>query len=240
MPFRANLFGDYMVEIQYFGHSFFKVGFPKRNVLIDPFISCNQNHDFKRLIDCVVSAKNLKDIALILITHEHFDHFDKNAIEEIVAKENCGVVAHDNILQDLNIERRFKFPIKMNQEITLKNMNITALPAHHPKAFYPLGFLLSFNGFNVFHAGDTELLNSFSDIKADVAILPIGGTYTMDCVDAVRAVKIMKPNYVIPMHYDTFEGIEQDPKEFKQRIEKSVLKTKPIILKPGQKVKIKA
>jgi L-ascorbate metabolism protein UlaG (beta-lactamase superfamily) len=127
----------------------------------------------------------------------------------------------------------------MNQEITLRNLQIKALPAHHPNSFYPLGFLISYKGQSVYHAGDTALINSISEIDADVALLPIGGTYTMDCVDAIRAVKTMKPKYAIPMHFDTFKMIQQDPKEFKQKIEKSVFKTKPVILKPGQKIRIK-
>ena len=229
-----------MVEIRYFGHSSFNVSFPQRKVLIDPFFDCPRDKPgFERLVNCAVSSKDVKDIALILVTHEHFDHFDKKAIEDIVSRDNCMVVSHDNVLQELNIPARFKFPIKMNQEITLRNMQIKALPAHHPNSFYPLSFLISYQGKSVFHAGDTDLLNSFSEIKPDVAILPIGGTYTMDCVDAIRVVKTMKPKYAIPMHFDTFKEICQDPNEFKQKIEKSVLKTKPVILKPGQKVKLK-
>ena len=59
----------------------------------------------------------------------------------------------------------------------------------------------------------------------------------MDCVDAVRAVKTLKPDVAIPMHYNTFDNIKQDPAEFKQKIEKSLVKTKAIVLKPGQKYK---
>lgn len=229
-----------MVELQYFGHSFFKVGFPKRNILVDPFVeSSNKSDDFKRLVECAATKKDLSDIAVILVTHEHFDHFDKPTIESIVARENCCVVAHDHILQELSIPSRFKFPIKMNQEITLRNLVIKAMPAHHPNAFYPLGFLLGCENQSVFHAGDTDLIDDFSEIRADIALFPIGGTFTMDCVDAVRAVKTMKPKYVVPMHFNTFKMIQQDPNEFKQKIEKSVLKTKALVLKPGQKVKIR-
>lgn len=229
-----------MIDLQYFGHSFFKIGFSRRNILVDPFFgSSGDRPGFERMVDCSASPKDVKDIALILISHEHFDHFDKPAIEAIVARENCCVVAHAHLLQELNIPERFKFPITMNQEITLRNLQIKALPAHHPNSFYPLGFLISYKGQSVYHAGDTALINSISDITADVALLPIGGTYTMDCVDAIRAVKTMKPKYAIPMHFDTFKMIQQDPKEFKQKIEKSVFKTKPVILKPGQKVRIK-
>ncbi len=241
MPFPAELFwgSGYLVKIQFFGHSFFKVGFSKGNVLIDPFVGESKNSDVERKVKCAATKKDLRNIALILVTHEHFDHFDKQVIEELVARDNCCVVSYDNVLQDLNIANRFKFPLKMNQKVTLRNIDVTALPAHHPNSFYPLGFLISAGNESVYHAGDTALLNSFSEIKADVAILPIGGTYTMDVVDAVRAVKTMKPKYAIPMHYDTFDSIKQDPREFTQRIEKSVLKTKPLVMKPGQKVNLK-
>ena len=229
-----------MVNVQYFGHSFFKLGFPGRNVLIDPFVkSTCSTPDFKRLVKCGATAKDLRDIAMILVTHEHFDHFDKALIENIVNRDNCCVVAHDHILQELSIPQRVQVPIRMNQDISLRNTVIHALPAHHPTAFYPLSFLVSTDTGSVFHAGDTTLINSLSQVKADVALLPIGGTYTMDCVDAVRVVKTMKPKYAIPMHFNTFGMIQQDPNEFKQRIEKSVLKTKAIVLAPGQKARIK-
>jgi len=181
----------------------------------------------------------LKDIALILVSHEHFDHFDKDFIEKIASRDNSCVVASESLLQKLNLSKRFLHPIRQHQTINLRGIEITALPAHHPQAFYPLGFLMSYDGKSVFHSGDTSLVDSFSKINPDVALLPIGGTYTMDCVDAIRAVKTMKPRYAIPMHYGTFKMIDQDPKEFKQKIDKSILKTKPVILKPGQSFSFK-
>jgi len=229
-----------MVSINYFGHSFFKIGFPNRNVLIDPFVSTKQKDPaFSRLVNCTAKEKDLKDIALILVTHEHFDHFDKDLIENIATRDNSCVVASEHLLQQLNLNKRFLHPIKMHQSISLRGVEIKALPAHHPQAFYPLGFLLTCEGKSVFHSGDTSLIDDFSQIKPDVALLPIGGTYTMDCVDAIRAVKTMKPKYAIPMHYNTFKMIQQDPGEFKQKIDKSILKTKPVILKPGQSFSFK-
>ncbi len=224
-----------MVSIRYFGHSFFKISFPGRNILIDPYVSSEKaDPAFERLVNCEAKESDLKGIDLILVTHEHFDHFDKGLIESIASRDSSCVVASEPILQELNLSKRFLHPIKMHQSITLRNVEITAVPAHHPQAFYPLGFMVSYNGKSVFHSGDTDLMEEFAQLKPDVALLPIGGTYTMDCVDAIRAVKTMKPRYAIPMHYNTFGMIQQDPKEFKQKIEKSILKTKPVILKPGQ------
>ncbi|MBN2067794.1 MAG: metal-dependent hydrolase [Candidatus Diapherotrites archaeon] len=229
-----------MVKVCYFGHSFFKVAFPGRNILFDPYIEGgSKDPAFKRLLECAAGPNDLKDTALILISHEHFDHFDKALIESVASRDNSLVVAAEQILQQLSISKRLLHPIKMNETLNLRGIEITAVPAHHPQAFYPLGFMVSYSGKSVFHSGDTDLIDSFSSLKPDLALLPIGGTYTMDCVDAVRAVKTMKPRFAIPMHYNTFKMIEQDPKEFKQRIDKSILKTKPVILKPGQSFSFK-
>ncbi|MEM4364269.1 MAG: MBL fold metallo-hydrolase, partial [Candidatus Diapherotrites archaeon] len=111
--------------------------------------------------------------------------------------------------------------------------------AHYPNSFYPLSFVFSKDGESVYFAGNTSLLDSFEEIKSDVAIIPIGGNSTMDVVDAVRATKSIKPKFVIPMHYNSFDSMVADPVDFKERIEKSVLKTIPVILKPGQSFKTK-
>lgn len=229
-----------MVSVRFFGHSFFKIGFPGRNVLIDPFIcSDKERPDFERLVDCAAKQSDLKDVALILVSHEHFDHFDKKFIEKVASRDNSCVVASEPILQELNLSKRFLHPIKMHQKISLRGVDIQAIPAHHPHSFYPLGFMVSCAGKSVFHSGDTALTDHFSKLRPDVALLPIGGTYTMDCVDAIRAVKTMKPKFAIPMHYNTFKMIEQDPGEFKQKIDKSILQTKPVILNPGQSFSFK-
>ncbi len=224
-----------MVKVHYFGHSFFKVAFPERNVLFDPYLEKGPDDPaFKKLIACTAKPKDLRDIALILISHEHFDHFDQELIEEIATRDSSLIVAAEHLLQQLNVSKRLLHPIRMNETLNLRGLEIKAIAAHHPQAFYPLGFLVSYSGKSIFHAGDTSLIDSFSKLKPDLAMLPIGGKFTMDCVDAVRAVKTMKPRFAIPMHYNTFKMIEQDPREFKQKIDKSILKTKPVILKPGQ------
>lgn len=225
------------MKIQYLGHSFFKVDFSNANILIDPFIS-SSDPSFDRLVKCPVKKQDLKDIAMILVTHEHFDHFDKDAVEHIASRNNALVVSHESILQELNLQRNLLRPITSGKSITTRGLKITALPAHHPNAFYPLAYLVEGANEKLFHAGDTALHDVFADVDADVALLPIGGTHTMDIVDAVRATKTMKPKVVIPMHYNTFEVIKADPNEFKQRIEKSILKTKPIILSPGETLEL--
>ncbi len=224
------------MELQYLGHSGFKISFSSANVLIDPFLgdSPQQEKEFQRRHRSPLSKSQLKDIALILITHEHFDHFDKEVIEHIAGRDKALVVSHESTLQQLSLPRGLLRPIAVNAKESLRGIEINALPAHHPQAFYPLSFLLKGDNATVFHAGDTDLMESFAEINTDIALLPIGGTFTMDIIDAVRAVKTMKPKVAIPMHYNTFSIIKADAAEFKQRIEKSVLKTRPVVLQPGE------
>ncbi|MBU2100859.1 metal-dependent hydrolase [Candidatus Micrarchaeota archaeon] len=227
-----------VVEITFFGHSFFKIDFNGTKLLFDPFMNNTcQDSAFNRILPCTAKKCDLEKIDLILISHEHFDHFDKKAIESIVKQNNSLVVAHDSILNKLSLERRFLHPLNLDQKINLRDVTIECVTAHHPESFYPVGFIVSSKGKSVYFSGDTSLIDSFSEINVDVALLPIGGTYTMDCVDCVKATKLIKPKYVIPMHYNTFEMIKCDVNELKRKIEKSVLTTKPILLNPGETFK---
>jgi L-ascorbate metabolism protein UlaG (beta-lactamase superfamily) len=225
--------------VRFFGHSFFRLSFGSKNVLVDPFMGrTNGNVDFSCLEAPKVKDSDLKDIDVVLVSHEHFDHFDPDLVKQIVLENNACLVCHESMLSKLDLPKRLTHPISANEKVSVRGVEVQAVDVHHPKAFYPMGFLVSGNGKTVFHAGDTDLLDDFNKIKADIALLPIGGYETMDCVDAVRATKAMKPTVAIPMHYNTFKVIQQDPNEFKAKIEKSILKTKAVVLKPGQSFKL--
>ncbi len=226
-----------MVEVQYLGHSSFKISDKGCCILIDPVMNWSSPKEFEYLIKPRTKECDFKKASLILITHEHFDHFDKGTVERVAKTNSACVVAHPNILQTFDgaIQKAFLHPISISQTVSLRGVTVEAVPAHHPQSFYPLGFMITINGKKIYHAGDTELIDDMAKLKPDVAIVPIGGYGTMDCVDAVRAIKTMKPRFAVPMHYNTFKQIMQDPKEFKQKIEKSILKTKVVILKPGKK-----
>lgn len=229
-----------MVKIQFLGHSFFKISFPDAKVLIDPFIhNVHPEKQYERVLDCSTNEDKIKNVDLILISNEMFDHFEKNVVETIAKRDNALVVAHDSILNQLSLPRQLLRSIGVGQKTAMKNIEVTATTAHFPASFYPLGFLLANNGTKIFFAGATELIDDFSEIQSDVALLPIGGKTTMDIVDGVKATKVMKPKYVIPMHYNTFDFIKADAKEFKAKIEKSNLTTIPIILEPGQEFEVK-
>lgn len=222
------------MKLDFFRHSFFKVSSKGINVLIDPYTDNRAKQDcMVPLIKCQYSKKDFKGTDLILVTHEHFDHFEKETIEAVAKENNSFVVSHDSVLNELSLPADQLKPVNGFGSIELCGAKIDCFSAHHPNSFYPLSYLLTIGDKSVFHAGDTSLVDNFSKINPSIALLPIGGEDTMDVVDAVRAVKMMKPDYAIPMHYDTFNVIKADPMDFKSRIEKSILKTKPVILKPG-------
>jgi len=100
----------------------------------------------------------------------------------------------------------------------------------------PCGFVVSFAGKNIYHSGDTGLFSDMKLIgqmnKLDVALIPIGDNFTMGIEDAVKAVQFLKPKVVIPMHFDTFDVIKQDPQVFAKKLKGSKSKVK--ILKIGE------
>jgi len=228
-----------MFEVQYIYHSFFKVAMGNRVMLFDPFIDTQpKGSDFKRRIDCPAKCKSFNKVDAILVSHEHFDHFDKKAIERIASESGCTVAAHDHLLSELDISPRQKKSLDLKKKANVKGIEIEPLPAHHPNSFYPMGYKVEYDGNSLVHTGDTDLTGIFSKINADVLCVPIGGTMTMDVVDAVRAVKTMEPGVAIPMHYNTFDVIKASPLEFKEKIEKSILKTRAVPLKPGKKLRL--
>jgi len=225
-----------MVEVQYLGHSFFKVLDGSSSILIDPVFESSKT-DLKKKCKFKAKISDFKKVSLILITNETPEHFDCAAVEEIAKKSNAIVVGHEVVLQKLNLPRNQKANILSNSEVNLRGVKIKSKTAHFPKSFYPLAYLLEVNGKKIYHAGVTALLDDFNQIKTNVALLPISSK-TMDVVDAVRATKLMKPDFVIPMQHDIFEEKKIDTVDFKRRIEKSVLKTKPVLLEMGQTFKL--
>lgn len=223
------------MKFKFFGHSFLKVSFPGTNILVDPFRATNPDSAVSSLIHKPIFLKrDLKDIDLILISNDAFDHFDKTFVEEIANDNSALVISHESILNQLDISRSQKFKVFSDSECVLKNVKIKSVPIHCPTSFYPLGFHLSSDNTSLFYAGSSGLMDSFGDISADVAVLPIGGSTSMDVVDAVRVIKMMKPKYAIPIRYNSFSHLSADPLEFTRKIKKSILETIPVILNNGE------
>jgi len=170
--------------------------------------------------DPYLLPENPKKADLILITHDHYDHCVPEKVKQI-QKADTVIVTTPDCARKLsgNIKT-----IRPGQSVTIGDITVKAVPAYntgkqfHPKTSGWVGFVFSVGGTTIYLAGDTDFIPEMNGLKPDIALLPIGGKFTMDIEQAVEAALAIEPKIVIPMHYDTVAGTEADPNEFKERI----------------------
>ncbi len=151
---------------------------------------------------------------LVLITHEHFDHLDPEAIGTI-SKDDTVVIANAPCAVKL-AGRGTVVSVREGDEVTERGVPVRAVAGyndHHPRGFN-VGYVLRLGGTTIFHGGDTGNVPEYAELGSiDVALVPIGGNYTMDEEDARDAVLAMKPKVAVPMHYGYATG--GDPERFR-------------------------
>jgi L-ascorbate metabolism protein UlaG (beta-lactamase superfamily) len=177
---------------------------------------------------------------LVLITHDHRDHFSPGDLNKIL-KPITVVVSVKSVCDNLPTKAKNSRSVAPGDTISVGEATIVAVPAYNiDKAFHPkengwVGFVIEVEGRSVYHAGDTDLIPEMKDIDADIALLPAGGTYTMNADEAAKAANLIKPQVAIPMHWGAIVGSEEDAKAFK-----TACKVDALILKDEAKqVKIK-
>jgi len=156
---------------------------------------------------------------LIFITHAHYDHFDKETIERI-RKEDTVIVAPADVSRELEGS---VLAIAPGQEHTVEGISFITVPAYnlnkdfHPRENNWVGYIFTLGGKRYYHAGDTDRVPEMKEVTADVALVPIGGTYTMDAKEAAAAVsEDIKPKLAVPMHYGFVVGKPEDGELFKE------------------------
>jgi L-ascorbate metabolism protein UlaG (beta-lactamase superfamily) len=220
-------------EIRWLGHSAFHLSGGGADVLIDPFLTGNAK--------AAASAAELP-ADVIALTHGHGDHLGdtvdiakRTGAQVLAIVELAGEIENDGV-QDV-------VGFNMGGTITFDWGWIKMTPAWHTAvspagtAHMPAGLLIHYGGHLIYHLGDTAL---FSDLKlvarrgdkVEVALVPIGGHYTMDRYDAVTAVEFVGPDQVIPIHYGTFPPIETDVQAFRADVEQAGF-AEVLVLNPG-------
>ena len=148
---------------------------------------------------------------VLFITHAHFDHFNPDEIEK-VRKDGTKIFAPRDVAQELSGDVT---PVRPGDSIEGAGISGQAVPAYniaedrlekHPKEKEWVGYVLTLGSHTIYHAGDTDHAPELSEVRADVAFLPIGGTFTMDPTEAAGLAKAIGPQLAVPMHYGFVAG----------------------------------
>jgi len=220
------------LKVEFLGHAAFLVTEGDYTLLFDPFLTGNP-----------LASKKADEVkpTHIFISHAHSDHLG----DAVAIAKNSGA----KVYTVFEMAEMFE---KEGVEVDAGNLggrlpadfgSVKLFQAFHGSGIaggHACGFVAEIGDKKIYFAGDTALFGDMSLLQSeeiDLALLPIGDVFTMGIEDAAKAVKMIKPKNVIPMHYNTFPPIRKDPMEFKKLVEANT-QTKVIILKPGESTEI--
>ncbi len=224
--------------VRWLGHAFFQIiSTSGKVIVIDPWIEGNPS--------CPVTTQDLDRVDIVAVTHNHFDHVGQAV--ELIAKTGATLVTMVETTEALKAsgvpaERCLFGGIGMNigGQVNLDGIRITMTQALHSSASgNPTGFVIQLeDGVTLYHAGDTGIFADMGLIgelyPLDVALLPIGDVFTMGIEQAAKAVSLLQPKVVIPMHFGSFPILVEDPAPFAAAVGRSRPQTRVVVLKPGE------
>ncbi len=228
------------MNITWLGHSAFMITTDENlRILIDPFISNNPKSP-------VTVEELYADV--ILVTHGHNDHFGDTM--ELANRTNALVISNHEISVYLSKQGFETLGMNIGGTVNFQEIKITMVNALHSSDMDFLeevnaggsaaGFIIELeNGRKIYHAGDTGIFSDMRDVinhiyQPEIALLPIGDRYTMGPFEAAIAAEWINPKIIIPMHYNTYPAIEQNPLEFADMVRKSNRNAEVVILEPGE------
>ena len=192
--------------------------------------SIKYSGNFIIYIDPYNIKDDLHDADYIFITHSYYDHFSPNDIMKCMNKETIIIVTDDLVylcleygfLKDsiISVLPNNNYKIHSLEFSTISAYNINS--SYHPKQNNWVGYVITLDSYKYYIAGDTDVTDENKMVKCDVAFLPVGGTYTMDYIEAARLANIILPKVVVPIHYGTIIGDYDDAVNFKKLLYDSV------------------
>ncbi len=196
-------------DIQVLCHSSIKIN-KGRVIYIDPF-----------KID-----ENYNDADIIFITHDHYDHYSEKDIEK-VKKDDTVIIVPEELLTKVlrkGFRQDYIITVAPNQKYMVEGIEFETVPAYntskqfHPKENEWVGYVIQIKGTRYYIAGDTDITEENKKVKCDVALVPVGGTYTMDFKEAAYLINEIKPKIAVPIHYGSVVGTKKDAIDFSKLV----------------------
>ncbi len=176
------------------------------------------------------------DADYILITHDHYDHFSPEDIRKINKESTVMVVPvkMEGSAGELTDAVDMIYTVTPGISKKIGDLEFDTIPAYnnkkpfHPKKAGWVGYILKVDGSRVYIAGDTDLTDDNEKVECDIALIPIGGTYTMNAIQAAQLINYIKPKTAIPTHYGSVVGSPADADDFERHVDKPVIVEKKL------------
>ena len=174
-------------------------------------------------------SESVHDADVIFITHDHFDHLDEESIRKI-AKDDTVFVAPLSIKDKILgfADQRVGHFLTSGDEIEVSGLSVKAVTAYNKlKPFHTrgsgfLGYIVTMDGESYYVAGDTDAVKELQEITCDTALVPVGGTYTMNAKEAAKLINQIRPKRAIPTHYGSIVGKKEDGEAFKSLVDPEI------------------
>lgn len=201
------------LEVERIGHDCFKISHGGKVIYFDPY-----------------NIRSSDEADVIFVTHDHFDHCSIDDMKKLVKDGTMIVAPKECFVKITHMWPKSKTLIlSPGQTHHLEGVSIEAVPAYnvdkfaspgkhfHPKQDGKLGYVVTFGGRRIYHAGDTDKIPEMEKLEdIDMALLPVSGTYVMTAEEAAEAADTIKPKVAVPMHYDSIVGTRKDAEMFKK------------------------
>ncbi len=197
-------------NIKVLGHNSIRIDAGNTTIYVDPF----------------QLTHSPKDADYIFITHDHYDHFSPEDIEKVSGNNTILVVPAKMEDKAREVEGAVNKIITVEPGVykEFDGFDISTVPAYnlwkpfHPKSAKWVGYIIRVDGKRIYIAGDTDATKEAKEVKCDIALIPVGGTYTMDAKKAAELVNIIRPEVAIPVHYGSIVGNPSDGEAFAENV----------------------
>ena len=210
------------MQITWLGHASFKIVAEGQTIYIDPYAGEDEYYE--------------ESANILLVSHSHFDHCDGRKVG-MIKREETLMLTPEDIVHRFNSTK-----VVPGNDFIIGRIKITVVKAYninkpnHPDEF-GVGYIIEAEGKKIYFAGDTDLIPEMDQIQADIALLPVGGTYTMNAKEAAKAAVKIKCRLAIPMHWGYgIIGKMYDAEEFQELLQEENINVR--ILEPGQKLEL--